>query len=484
MKKNTSNLNVSLIVLIGILGFFFNKAPSPEIFITENGNPATSLKINIYGKGSKPSEGQTKRIDDNLYDSELTYSWSINNSPLKDMQKIKGADEYYIDLNKSYIHDEFIEIQVTVSDGNKSTQISKSYEIKRKPINANISLNTSRTYKAGETLVAEANKQDPDKESLTYKWEVDGEPAGTARILNYIIPMAGEHKILLSVSDKLGRSTESGTKVNAEWAGETRLTGNLPGQQGNKFNRVILDGNILTNYAGLSIMAGELVAHNAKILSSTDYQAASKGTDGGKSKDGSTGKNGDTGDDGKQGAEGRSAGSITIDAQIFSGNLSITNNGQPGGQGGQGGPGGSGGKGKRGNDASDQLTGCGHSGGDGGNGGNGGTGGNGGIGGQGGKGGDVLLNIAKQFSGQLKIQNQGAAGGKGGDKGTGGARGAGGEGGSGSLYCKGGHGGPAGVAGKAGKPGGPGDPGSAGNIKMKVNNVMVIDSQGSASFSR
>lgn len=161
-----------------------------------------------------------------------------------------------------------------------------------------------------------------------------------------------------------------------------------------ELERCTLPPLTVTNGNDLRLIPARLDAPNAVIRSFLD-----RATDGGDGSAGLSGRHGESpgasgepgtdGESGLSGENGSDSDLIVVAADVFSGQLTITNSGQDGGDGGRGG---NGGNGAQGTSAQSRFFDC-RRGPEGGDGGSGGVGGSGGNGGAGGAAGTVIMQI-------------------------------------------------------------------------------------------
>ena len=250
--------------------------------------------------------------------------------------------------------------------------------------------------------------------------------------------------------------------------------------------RVELAGTILIGSKDLVIQAKEIVAQEGSEI--RGFPSGSTAASGARGEPGSSGDNapsrsgqsggqGLPGSSGGAGGDGLQAGSVTLQAQRFSGELVIDVSGQGGGDGGSGGAGGDGGHGAAGRNSVDGLFNCKSGPGNGGDGGRAGQGGNGGRGGHGGDGALVNIKIGSLTpDARISVQTVGGLEGKGGNGGEAGRPGKPGPRGSASTFCgSGGRGsGNAGQSARDGSPGQDGEQGDLGIVAVRIGSESKV----------
>jgi hypothetical protein len=194
---------------------------------------------------------------------------------------------------------------------------------------------------------------------------------------------------------------------------------------------VEIHDKVLTHGYHVRIVARRLTSFAGTIVNDqppwSRLEPASSGSDGaGGASAGADGRPGSPGQRGTDAQDGGPAHGIEIEAQSFSGILTVSNSGGRGQDGGPGGPGGRGGAGATGEPARSGIFDCRAGPGRGGNGGVGGQGGNGGNGGNGGLAGQVILTFREMTTGsQVRVDALRGSAGVGGPSGSGGLGGPG-----------------------------------------------------------
>jgi len=298
-------------------------------------------------------------------------------------------------------------------------------------------------------VVADASITDPDNDDLTLSWYLDDvlQTDGSSTSHEFTLAEPGQYRLRVLVSDGRAEPVERVQLVTVSRPVIRLQSMNLdrPYSLEEPEKVIELPARIVTNGHALTIVGHSLQGAGMTIRA-FEAAGAQNGRDGDDGQDGSPGEdgsggNGEDGTDGDNGGHGHaglSAGPIFIKAESIETTLTITNNGQAGGDGGDGGTGGDGGRGGKGRAAKDGVGAfgvgnCERGPGRGGNGGDGGTGGRGGNAGAGGDGGNIRIQAGDVT--RLSLEALAGEVGTPGDGGERGRRGAGGAEGNTTRYC-------------------------------------------------
>jgi hypothetical protein len=183
-----------------------------------NNPPSIDSYSPTYNPTIDVGESQTFSITKSDPDGDpLTVKWYVDGS-----QKTQGADSYsYIGTMPGNF-----EIMVTVYDGEYTVSHTWTLTV-NKPLNRPPSINSysptsDPTINMGQSQMFSISKSDPDGDSLTVKWYVDGsQKKKDSDSFTYTPTSAGTYKIEVTVSD--GWET-----VSHEWTLTVKQTGDLP----------------------------------------------------------------------------------------------------------------------------------------------------------------------------------------------------------------------------------------------------------------
>ena len=165
------------------------------------------------------NEGE--KIDFNIVASDiqnegetLVYKWTSNS---KDIGENAASYQFVTDSTSAGKYT----LVVTVSDGELKDSHTWSVTVKnvnRKPTALITAPGASDTLKSNTPVTLSANGSDPDSDTLTYQWSIDGVSVGSGPSVTTMIA-AGTHTVKVVVADPNGGSVEATTSITVTKVG-------------------------------------------------------------------------------------------------------------------------------------------------------------------------------------------------------------------------------------------------------------------------
>jgi hypothetical protein len=141
----------------------------------------------------------------------LTYSWTSNS---KDVGTNSSSYSFVTDYNSTGTYT----IKVVVSDG--KLEVSKTWTVKVKDVNRapTISITTplaTDTFRSDKPITFTAVGVDPDGDTVSYTWTMDGTTIAATSTMTYKVP-AGSHVIKVTTNDAKGGTASAQMTINVK----------------------------------------------------------------------------------------------------------------------------------------------------------------------------------------------------------------------------------------------------------------------------
>ncbi len=261
-------------------------SPFPSLFLDKPGSYEIALVVNNGTIDSDPSiviisdtdsmpvanAGRDRRVSGNQpitldgsrsSDSDgdqLSYQWSITNSPTGSSATIINADSPYAVLNPDVAGD--YQIQLVVSDG-VFDSLPDTILISDTNVAPVANAGASQTYEVGKTIQFDGSgSSDADGNALSYKWRIVSAPVGSAAeiqnatsVISTLSPdVAGDYVVSLTVNDGVYDSSPSSVIVHRTNQAPIADAGrHLSGQIGQIGQVIYLNGSASIDGDGDSI---------------------------------------------------------------------------------------------------------------------------------------------------------------------------------------------------------------------------------------